>query len=244
MTTSRVAATVLLLKLLLVASLSAQPADGKRNSGRDTGGGECPHSSSGTGDAGAGGGGGRSDRRPDARTLTFATFNTEWTFDGIDDPSQSPRAGDPSNARAHLHAVAKVIAELDADVVNVVEVEGCGTLRQLVAAATAANPTTSGDYRPYLVQGADTALGQQVGLLTRLDPVQDLWRSDLRVAYPLPGSMCNYHPSSSSRSRSTGASKHYFARIRVGRMNVTVAGVYFRWTPITIPECVDAEPAV
>lgn len=262
---SRVNLPALLLLLLLLA----RPTDGRLRAGgggRDTGGGECPHSSGTV----------SGDRRGDARSLTFATFNTEWTFDGIDDPSKSPRAGNPANARVHLNAVAKVIAELDADVVNLVEVEGCGTLRQLVAAATAANPVTSSDYRPYLIQGLDTALGQQVGLLTRVDPMQDLWRSDRRVEFPLPGSSCNYVPkppkrkskldedpsspshashsssssssssasspsppssSSSSASRSTGTSKHYFARIRVGRKNVTVAGVHFKAMPIDPASC-------
>jgi hypothetical protein len=133
-----------------------------------------------------------------------------------------------------------------------VEVEGCGTLRQLVAAATAVNPVTSSDYRPYLIQGADTALGQQVGMLTRVDPLQDLWRSEERVLYPLPGSACKYKPkppklkwegvgAASIPVRSSGASKHYFARIHVGRRNVTVAGVHFKAMPTDPASCSQRE---
>jgi hypothetical protein len=29
----------------------------------------------------------------DRRTLTLATFNAEWLFDGLDDPSPSPYSG-------------------------------------------------------------------------------------------------------------------------------------------------------
>jgi hypothetical protein len=36
-----------------------------------------------------------------------------------------------------------VVSALEADVINLVEVEGCGALRQLVAAAATANPRTS-----------------------------------------------------------------------------------------------------
>lgn len=82
---------------------------------RDTGGGECPTAPEAP-----------SDRRLDKRALTLATFNAEWLFDGIDDPAPSPRNGDPTAARAHLKAVAAVLGEIDADVVNLVEVEGCG----------------------------------------------------------------------------------------------------------------------
>jgi len=35
-------------------------------------------------------------------------------------------------------------------------------------------------------------------MLTRLDPIEDVWRSDARVEYPLAGSTCKYKPKSRS----------------------------------------------
>ena len=41
-------------------------------------------------------------------------------------------------------------------------------------------------YRAYLVNGKDTSTGQNVGLLTRVDPVEDVRRTEARADYPLP----------------------------------------------------------
>ena len=43
-------------------------------------------------------------------------------------------------------------------------------------------------YTPYLKGGTDSATGQNVGLLTRMDPSEGLQRSDAYADYPVEGS--------------------------------------------------------
>ena len=47
-------------------------------------------------------------------------------------------------------------------------------------------------YVPYLVLGADTYLGQNVGMITRVDPVVSLYRSTEHVPYPVSASTAPY----------------------------------------------------
>lgn len=41
------------------------------------------------------------------------------------------------------------------------------------------------------VKGKDDYTGQDVGMLTRIDPMTDLSRTELRVDYPLPSTHCS-----------------------------------------------------
>ena len=88
-------------------------------------------------------------------------------------------------------------------------------------------------YQPYMAQGSDTATGQNMGLLTRIDPVQALRTTNSREAYPvqvrssmlfmcihppivtcmvgeLQGSTCGSHETGDS-----GCSKHFGALFRI-----------------------------
>lgn len=93
----------------------------------------------------------------------------------------------------------------------------------------------------YLVQGTDTATGQNVGLLTRIDPIVDLQRyqegtgqfsglllnahtiagRDVRAEWPVAGEQCKY----GQQGGYTSVSKHYFTRISLTDSTGTDAGV-------------------
>jgi len=146
------------------------------------------------------------DRRTDKTKLNIMHWNTEWLF--LD--KWDKRWSSYEEAVEHLHDVAKVIRQVSADVINLAEVESCAVLQALVDAI--------GDdtYEFYLKRGTDTSTGQNVGLLTRVDPIEDLWRTSDRAAYPVEGSHCSQNqPSGHKRLRSStyGVSKHYFTRI-------------------------------
>ncbi len=139
------------------------------------------------------------DRRTNKNTLTMAHWNVEWLF--LEDWKKRWESVD--DARGHVAAVAAVMARnRHVDMWHLAEVEDCAVLREL---ARLAGDST---LRAYLVKGQDTATGQQVGLLSRLDPTA-LHRSAARVAYPLPGSACGV-----GRAGSTGVSKHLVAEFR------------------------------
>lgn len=103
---------------------------------------------------------------------------------------------------------------LDADVIAVEEVESCALLDRLIAQL----PSNAG-YRGYLVEGTDTATGQNVALLTRVDPIVPLTRTEARASIPIAGSTCT------TASSDTGVSKHFRTKIRVSSGELTlVAG--------------------
>ena len=68
---------------------------------------------------------------------------------------------------------------------------------------------------PYLKKGTDSSTGQNVGLLTRVDPLVSLYRSEARYDYPVYGSKCGY-----TGTGSTGVSKHYITEFIFNGMNV------------------------
>ena len=61
------------------------------------------------------------------------------------------------------------------------------------------------------ITGLDTATGQNVAMMTKIDPLDALYRSDERVSYPIPGSSCP----SSSATGTQGVSKHFRSRFRI-----------------------------
>jgi hypothetical protein len=63
------------------------------------------------------------------------------------------------------------------------QVRSCSELQEIVRLLPVG-------YAAYMVDGEDTYTGQNMGLITRIDPVVDLWRIDERARVPLPGSTC------------------------------------------------------
>ena len=186
-----------LLALLALASASA-PTGGSEYD-------ECPAAPAKPGDR----------RRGDPRTFTLAVQRASASSLGeaIDGASDDARL---ELARSRLERAAADITALDADFVHVTGVDGCAALNALVAASTAIDARVAGDYRPYLV-APETAPGggfpATAALLTRVDPTESV--------YLAPGSDGG-EPGESSGFPSF---PHYFARTRLGRVGVVIAGV-------------------
>ena len=167
------------------------------------------------------------DRRPDKTSLTIANYNAEFLWDGIQPEEGSsnvkfPWRGEPEAARAHMEKAAAVIRKTNADIVNVDEVENLDALRLM-------NETFLSDlgYRAYLVNGRDTYTGQDVGLLTRIDPDEKLWREDRKGV---------------SGSVQKSASKNYTAKFTLGDERIALIGVHFLSRP-TDPHRLDNRQA-
>ena len=148
-----------------------------------------------------------SDRRSDKTKLRLVQYNVEWLF--IDYSSQMNCPGDGctwkniSEAQTHMDYVAKRIKALNPDIINFCEVEGCDELNIL-------KDKLDGTYLPYLKKGTDTSTGQNVGMLTRVDPLKTLYRSESKHNYPISGSKCGY----TGPSGSSGVSKHYITEYK------------------------------
>lgn len=149
------------------------------------------------------------DRRRDKSHLKVVNFNTEWLFlyggmGGIRCPAESCPWVNFDAAMHHLERVAELLVKIDADIVHLSEIEDCRVLRALLEAMQ-----TGHEYRAYLISGKDHMTGQNVALLTKVDPKTDLIRTEKRGHYPIDGSKCRH------REGSVGVTKHYVAAIDV-----------------------------
>eukprot|EP01027_Heterolobosea_sp_BB2_P009556 GEZU01014070.1.p1 GENE.GEZU01014070.1~~GEZU01014070.1.p1 ORF type:complete len:354 (+),score=43.30 GEZU01014070.1:107-1168(+) len=112
----------------------------------------------------------------------------------------------PKHAEEHYANIAAVLRHMNADIVNMVEVESCAVLSAVNAIIPEMN------YKPFILQGTDTATRQNVALLTRVDPITPLMRTDDREYYPIEGSSCGYRPAYQKR---TGVSKHFYTNFEI-----------------------------
>lgn len=177
------------------------------------------------------------DRRANKTTIRLVQYNVEWLFidynANADCPGSQCSWHTLADAQTHLEYVSSVINTLKPDILNLCEVEGCDELKMLL------NTTSPADVsrKPYLIQGTDTSTGQNVGLITKIDPSKDLYRSDERVSYPIPNSKCGYTGAPST----SGVSKHYISEFTIGTTKLALIGVHFLAFPLDATRCAERE---
>jgi len=180
------------------------------------------------------------DRRANKSTLTIMHYNVEWLFIDYYKSANCPGKGctwvNSSEANIHLQYVSKVIQDVNPDILNLCEVEGCDELNMLTKILNQGSQN-SNTYVPYLKQGTDTSTGQNVGMITRLDPLINLYRTDQRVNYPIEGSLCGYTGSPGS----SAVTKHYITEYKWGNLNVAFIGIHFLAYPDDPARCVQRE---
>jgi hypothetical protein len=173
------------------------------------------------------------DRRTDKNKLRLVQYNVEWLF--IDYYSSANCPGDgcswknQSQADTHMSYVSSVIKDLDPDLINFCEVEGCDELNILKG-------QLDNSYTPYLLKGTDTSTGQNVGMLTRVDPIKTLYRTEVKYIYPINGSKCGY-----TGFGSTGVSKHYITEFKINNMNIALISAHLIAIPTDPSRCAQRE---
>ena len=174
------------------------------------------------------------DRRVDKNTLRLVQYNVEWLFidyyAGMDCPGNGCTWHTVSDAQTHMSYVANVVKTLQPDIINFCEVEGCDELNML-------KYQLDSSYNPYLKKGTDTGTGQNVGILTRIDPLVSLYRSEEKIAYPISGTKCG----TTTASGTSGVSKHYITEFKIGTMNVAMVGAHLLAIPTDPSRCVQRE---
>jgi exonuclease III len=135
-----------------------------------------------------------------------------------------------SEAETHMSYVADVVNKLQPDIINFCEVEGCDELNEL-------NTLLSQDFMPYLKKGTDTSTGQNVGMLTLVDPVVNLYRTETKYNYPLAGSNCGY----TSSTGSSGVSKHFITEFKISEMNIAFISAHLLAIPTDPARCSQRE---
>jgi exonuclease III len=175
------------------------------------------------------------DRRSDTSQFRFVQYNTEWLFVDYCSSSKCPGSGCPwentTEAETHLEYVSNVLYELHPDMINICEVEGCDELNLLIV------DKGTNEYIPYLIQGTDTSTGQNVGMLTKIDPIRSLYRTEERVSYPIPHSTCGYTGTSST----TGVSKHYITEMIINEVQIVLIGTHLLAYPTDVQRCAERE---
>ena len=175
------------------------------------------------------------DRRSNKNALRLVQYNAEWLFIDYCNSAKCPGTGCPwtsvTDAQTHMSYVANVIKTLNPDIVNFCEVEGCDELNMLI---TSLKDTT---YKPYLKQGTDTSTGQNVGMITRVDPLVNLYRSEERASYPVSGSKCGY----TGPAGTSGVSKHYITEFNLGGLNTALIGAHLLAIPTEPTRCAERE---
>jgi exonuclease III len=174
------------------------------------------------------------DRRSDKNKLRIVQYNVEWLFIDYYSSANCPGTGctwvNQSEAQTHMNYVTNIVKELNPDIINFCEIEGCDELNIL-------KDKLNGSYVPYLKKGTDTSTGQNVGLLTRVDPLIDLYRTELKYNYPLPGSTCGY----SGSNGTSGVSKHYITEFKFGSYNVALIAAHLLAIPTDPTRCAERE---
>ena len=174
------------------------------------------------------------DRRTDKTKLRIVQYNVEWLFIDYYASSDCPGAGctwiNQTEAKTHLDYVSNVIKELNPDIINFCEIEGCDELNMLI-------DNLDNSYEPYLKKGKDTSTGQNVGMLTRIDPVVNLYRTEDRYNYPLEGSQCGY----TGPSGDTGVSKHYITEYTINNMKIAFISAHLLAFPTDPTRCSERE---
>jgi hypothetical protein len=142
-------------------------------------------------------------------------YNVEWLFIDYYAPVDCPGGGcswtSTDEAIQHLLRISSAVNDIRPDIINICEVEGCNELSKL---KDELNDTS---YNPYLVQGTDTSTGQNVGMLSKIAPIDnELYRSEEKMNYPIPNSSCG----SGLPNGSTGLSKHYISKFKINNLNI------------------------
>ena len=174
------------------------------------------------------------DRRKDKNTLRLVQYNVEWGFvdyySAMDCPGDGCTWHTVSDSQTHLSYVANAVKNLQPDIINFCEVEGCDELNIL-------KEQLDSTYMPYLKKGTDTSTGQNVGMLTRIDPLVSLYRSEEKISYPISGTKCG----TTTSSGTSGVSKHYITEFAFGGMNVAMIGTHLLAIPTDPSRCVQRE---
>ncbi|MEX0595889.1 MAG: endonuclease/exonuclease/phosphatase family protein [Candidatus Paceibacterota bacterium] len=176
----------------------------------------------------------REDRRTDKNFLRLVQYNVEWLFvdhyNQFDCPGAKCTWKNITHAQQHLTYVSNVVRELQPDIINFCEVEGCDELNMVIG-------NLDPSYKAYLKKGTDTGTGQNVGMITRIDPLIDLYRNENKVSYPIKGSNCGY----SGPTSTTGVSKHYITEFSISGINIAFIATHLIAIPDDPPRCAQRE---
>jgi exonuclease III len=171
---------------------------------------------------------------PFIHSLRIMQYNTEWLFidyyPNMDCPGNGCTWHNESEAKTHMTKVSNVIRSLNPmpDIINICEVEGTNELTMLNSML---------EYNSFLIKGTDTSTGQNVGMLSNIEPLVSLYRSEERIKYPIVGTKCG----NTTASGTMGVSKHYITEFQINNLQIAMIGVHLLAIPTDPTRCVERE---
>jgi len=151
-------------------------------------------------------------------------------------PNLSPAGMCPwksvGEAELHLNVVDQDLKSTNADIIMIEEVQDCVALQCVIEAM--------GDktYKPYLIKGTDSSTMQNVGMISRVDPREPVFRSEARATIQSSSSYCGSVPDPSYNS---GISKHVMGRFTINSIPIFILGVHFLSQPTNPSQCIKRE---
>lgn len=174
------------------------------------------------------------DNRLNKDKFTVMQYNVEWFFldyySAADCPGNGCTWKNESMAVEHMTYLYDTIHQLNPDFINFCEIEGCDELNALGA-------MLDNEYNSYLLKGTDTATGQNVGMLTKIDPLKSLIRTSEKFSYPIEGSQCGY----TGDTQTTGVSKHYISDFTMNNINISIISAHLIAFPTVSTRCAQRE---
>lgn len=171
------------------------------------------------------------DRRNDKNKLTLMQYNVEWLFldycKSSDCPGQGCTWKNESQAYLHLNYVNDVINKFNPDIINLCEVEGCHELNSLI------NLTKNLDYQPYLIHGTDKFTGQNVGMISKIDPNKSIYRINDKESYPINESNCG----NNDEKKITNVPKNFVSEFTINNMNIAIISAHLISKPLDPIPC-------
>jgi len=117
------------------------------------------------------------------------------------------------------------------------QVEDCSRVKALAGCLNGAGGPNSA----YLIQGTDSATGQDVAMITKVDPSEPLARAQSTTRYPVPGSRCSAN-GAGMQAGTTGVSKNLYALFDLSpSLKVAVVGAHLIAFPKQPDRCVRRE---
>lgn len=164
----------------------------------------------------------KEDRRKNKKKFRLISIDTNRMFlNGGSGIIQCPGIGcqwkTKKDSLKHLKEIAFFIKKIDPDFVHLSGIEGCSALRLLFK-------EIGSDYglKPYMISGEDKITGQNVGFLTKIDPVSDLKRNEKKSFYL-----------DRTELYCSGLSRNYMIRLNIGKQDLFIIGVQMDHDPIS-----------
>ena len=174
-----------------------------------------------------------SDRRSNKKLLRVAQYNVEWLFIDYCYSSDCPGSGCPwkndSEAQTHLSMISNNIKSIDPDIMNFAEIEGCDEINIL-------RENLDESYNGFLIKGTDTSTGQNVGMISKIDPLYLYTELKIEKKYPIQNT-CGY----TGEPGNTGVNKHYISEFLINDIAMVIIGIHLLAFPTDPYRCAKRE---